>query len=87
MLTQHQIEHRAAKHSARPARRGSLAAMQAASYRGCLRLPDAKRSYIIGPGKLYDWHRSTLGQKTNTILISMRCSSAVPEQHLTSPVP
>ena len=36
------------------------------------RLPDARRSYIIGPGKLYDWHRSTLGQKTNTILISMR---------------
>ena len=26
----------------------------------------------LGPGKLYDWHRSTLGQKTNTILISMR---------------
>ena len=24
---------------------------------------------------MYDWHRSTLGQKTNTILISMRCSS------------
>ena len=41
----------------------------------------------LGPGKLYDWHRSTLGQKTNTILISMRCSSAIPEQHLTSPVP
>jgi len=54
--------------------------MHAASYRGCLRLPDARRSYIIGPGKLYDWHRSTLGQKTNTILISMRCSSAVPER-------
>jgi len=29
---------------------------------------------------LYDWTRSTLGQKTNTVLISMRCSAAVPER-------
>ena len=43
----------------------------AAGYLGCLRLPDARRSYIVGPGELYDWTRTTLGQKTNTILISM----------------
>ena len=33
---------------------------------------------------MYDWTRWTLGQKTNTILISMRCSSAIPERHQVS---
>ena len=66
----------------------SLAAMHAAGYRGCLRLADARLSYIIGPGKLYDWTRSTLGQKTNTILIKhevqLGCSRAYVSA---SPVP
>ena len=68
-------EHRVAKYATRPARHGSLAA-------ACHRLPrmPARRSYIIGPGKLYDWTRWKPGQKTNTILISMRCSSAIPER-------
>ena len=88
MLTQHQIQSTGRRNTPRgPPDAAHSRQCIATGYRGCLRLPDAKRSYIIGPGKLYDWHRSTLGQKTNTILISMRCSSAIPEQHLTSPVP